>query len=154
MIYIRLCRRVSNKNFFTRPISEINFFFFFGLNNKAYGAYVKWSKNKTWNFTKLLKSQIEILTFKKPIVKPLQKANQISRKLNMEYSRGKFRWKVSYSVDNLIKSTLSGMRQYLESESPLKMMKNAFYFTLKARFVLKIIKFLSWLFGHVEKQLD
>ena len=36
-------------------------------------------------------------------------------------------------------------------ESPLKMLKNAFYFTLKALFVLKIFKFLSWLFGHVEK---
>ena len=28
-------------------------------------------------------------------------------------------------------------------ESPLKMMKNAFYFILKAIFVLKIFKFLS-----------
>ena len=36
-------------------------------------------------------------------------------------------------------------------ESPLKMLKNAFYFTLKALFVLKIFKFLSWLFGHVEE---
>ena len=33
-------------------------------------------------------------------------------------------------------------------------MKNAFYFTLKALFVFKIFKFLFWLFGHVEKQLD
>ena len=33
-------------------------------------------------------------------------------------------------------------------ESPLKVMKNPFYFTLKALFVLKIFKFLSWLFGH------
>ena len=32
-------------------------------------------------------------------------------------------------------------------------MKNVFYFTLKAVFVLKIFKFLCWLFGHVEKQL-
>ena len=31
------------------------------------------------------------------------------------------------------------------------MMKNAFYFTLKALFVLKIFKFLSPLFGPVEK---
>ena len=37
------------------------------------------------------------------------------------------------------------------TESPLKMMKNAFYFTLKALFVLKILKFLSSPFGHVEK---
>ena len=36
-------------------------------------------------------------------------------------------------------------------ESPLKMMKNAFYFILKALFVLKIFKFLSWLFVHVGK---
>ena len=33
-------------------------------------------------------------------------------------------------------------------------MKNAFYFTSKALFVLKIFKFLSRLFGHVTKQPD
>ena len=31
------------------------------------------------------------------------------------------------------------------------MMKNDFYFILKALYALKIFKFLSWLFGHVEK---
>ena len=36
-------------------------------------------------------------------------------------------------------------------KSPLKMMKNAFWLILKALFVLKIFRFLSWLFGHVEK---
>ena len=46
---------------------------------------------------------------------------------------------------------LSGLRRSLETESTLKMMKNAFYLTLKALFVLKIFKFLSWFFGHVEK---
>ena len=35
-------------------------------------------------------------------------------------------------------------------ESPLNMIKNAFYFTLKALFFLKILKFLSWLFAHVK----
>ena len=30
-------------------------------------------------------------------------------------------------------------------------MKNAFYFILIALFILKILKFLSWVFGHVEK---
>ena len=34
------------------------------------------------------------------------------------------------------------------------MMENAFYFTLKALFVLKIFTFLSSLFGHLAKQLD
>ena len=33
-------------------------------------------------------------------------------------------------------------------------MKNAFYFILKALFVLKIFKPLSWVLGHVEKWLD
>ena len=42
-----------------------------------------------------------------------------------------------------LKGTLSGVRQFLANESPLKMMKNGFYFTLKALFVLKIFKFLS-----------
>ena len=43
---------------------------------------------------------------------------------------------------------------FLASESPLKKIRNAFYFTLKALFVLKIFKFLSWLFGHLGKRLD
>ena len=34
------------------------------------------------------------------------------------------------------------------------MMNNGFYLILKAFFVLKIFKFLSWLFGHVAKRLD
>ena len=36
-------------------------------------------------------------------------------------------------------------------ETPLEVMKNAFYFILKAVFVLKICKFLSRPFGHVGK---
>ena len=35
------------------------------------------------------------------------------------------------------------------NDSSSKMMKNAFYFILKALFILKIFRFLSWLFGHV-----
>ena len=37
------------------------------------------------------------------------------------------------------------------NKSSLKMMKNAFYSTLKALFALEIFIFLSWIFGHVEK---
>ena len=33
-------------------------------------------------------------------------------------------------------------------------MKNDFYFTLKAFFILKIFKFLTWLFARVQKRLD
>ena len=41
------------------------------------------------------------------------------------------------------KGTLLGLIQFLSTESPLKMMKSDFYFTLKAIFVLKIFEFLS-----------
>ena len=53
-----------------------------------------------------------------------------------------------------IKGAPSGLRQFLANKSPLKMMKNAFNFTSKALFVLKIFKFLSCLFDHVAKRLD
>ena len=48
-----------------------------------------------------------------------------------------------YHTKCVIKGALSGLRQFFATESPLKMMKNAFYFTSKALFVLKIFKFLS-----------
>ena len=53
-----------------------------------------------------------------------------------------------------IEDALSGLGQLLAMKSPLKMVKNAFYFTLNALFVVKIFKFLSWVFDHVEKRLD
>ena len=54
----------------------------------------------------------------------------------------------------LLKSDSHFPREFLFiffNESPLKIMKNAFYFILKALFVLRIFRFLSWHFGHVEK---
>ena len=54
----------------------------------------------------------------------------------------------------IIKGPMPCLRQFLTNENPLKMMKNAFYFMLKALFVLGIIAFLSWLFGYAEKRLD
>ena len=41
-----------------------------------------------------------------------------------------------------IKGELLGLRPFLATESPLKLLKGAFYFTLKALFVLKIFKFV------------
>ena len=43
---------------------------------------------------------------------------------------------------------------FLATESPLEMIKSAFYLILKSLFVFKIFKFLSRLFGHAEKRLD
>ena len=42
----------------------------------------------------------------------------------------------------------------LATESVLKIMKNAFYFALKALFLLKIFEFLSWFSGYTDKRLD
>ena len=53
-----------------------------------------------------------------------------------------------------LKGALLPLRRLLAIGSPLKMVKNAFYFASKALFILKIIKFFSWLFGHVAKRLD
>ena len=47
------------------------------------------------------------------------------------------------SRNEIFKGALYSLRQFLAIESPLKMMKNAFHFTSKALFVLKIFKFLS-----------
>ena len=44
---------------------------------------------------------------------------------------------------SILKGTLSGVRQFLATKSTLKTMKNAFYFTSKGLFVLKIFQFLS-----------
>ena len=52
-----------------------------------------------------------------------------------------------------IKGAVSELRQFLANESPLKVMKNAFYFILKVLVFLKISKFLSWLVGHVKRRL-
>ena len=57
-------------------------------------------------------------------------------------------------VKNYLKVGLSPSKQksfYLFYESFLKMIKNPFCFILKALFVLNMFKFLSWLFGYVEK---
>ena len=64
---------------------------------------------------------------------------------------------IDIQTKNLIyyfKGALSGLWQFLAIESPLKVVKNAFYFTSKALFVLKISNFFSWLIGHVATQLD
>ena len=64
-------------------------------------------------------------------------------------------WHKCISDRVIIKSRLSSSKNILFIcliESPLEVMKNAFYFILKALFVLKIFKFLSRLFGHVGKK--
>ena len=58
----------------------------------------------------------------------------------------KYNFKVGLSLPK--KTSFTGL-----NESPLKMTKNAFDFILKAIFVLKVFKFLYWLFDHVKNGL-
>ena len=46
------------------------------------------------------------------------------------------------------------MRQFLANENSLKMIKNTFYFTSKALFVLMIINYLSWPFDWLENKVN
>ena len=57
-------------------------------------------------------------------------------------------------IINSFKDVLLGLRTFLATENPLKMMKNAFYFTLKPLFVLKTFNLFSCLFGQLKKRLD
>ena len=86
----------------------------------------------------------------------LQYASKKSSKIIVSYQETS--WDIAIKVLNnslnYFKGALSGLRQFLATESPLKMMKNAFYFTSKSFFVLKAFKFLSWHFSHVAKRLD
>ena len=51
-----------------------------------------------------------------------------------------------------IENAVAGLRQLLATESSWKLLKNAFCFILKALLVLKILRFLSWLFGYIKKK--
>ena len=43
-----------------------------------------------------------------------------------------------------VKGALSGLRQFLSTESPLKLMKNAFYFTSKALVRSQVFVLTFW----------
>ena len=53
-----------------------------------------------------------------------------------------------------INGSLSDLRQFLSSGNPLKLIKNAVCFMLKALFVLESFKFFPWPFCYIEKRLD
>ena len=61
---------------------------------------------------------------------------------------------VNRTFFQLPKGPFFGQKKCLPTESSLKLMRKYFYFVLKALFVLKIFKFLSWLFGYVGKWFD
>ena len=81
---------------------------------------------------------------------PLKEGGEVQRRLLSFADEGFF----SQTLFNCLKSESNLPKKIVFicfNYSPSKMMKNAFYFILKALFVLKIFKFLSLPFGHVEK---
>ena len=71
------------------------------------------------------------------------------------FSSCKFIFIVAYSIFFRLNLTraLPGLKPFMVIKSLFKMIKNAFYFTWKALFVLVIFKFLFWIFGHIGKRL-
>ena len=62
-----------------------------------------------------------------------------------------FSW--NFCAKIYFKGPPSALRQFLTTEGSIKIMKDGFYFMLKALFVHEIFKFLSWLFGYTENSL-
>ena len=80
-----------------------------------------------------------ILTISNNIFRQIsEKITEFNLKTKSLYLRLEF---IKYWILFSFKGTLSGLKQFLASESPLKVMKNAFYFTLKAPFVLRYLSF-------------
>ena len=103
----------------------------------------------TANMSKTLPSKIFFL-FQEVFL--YQKRWNLRRLWNLLVREIRFTWnrKNSWMREAVkFKGAFSSLRQLLANENPSKMMKNVFYFTLKALFVRKIFPFLSWLFGHV-----
>ena len=53
-------------------------------------------------------------------------------------------------ISTVLQGKLSSLGKFLATESLLKMMTNDFYIIWKALLVLKILKFLSWIFSPVK----
>ena len=106
-------------------------------------AFTSYKALEVWNYLKGIK-------FRGYLISRLEK-NYILRVFNF----------VIWWLQNIlrvfnfaIKGTLSSLKQFFAFESPIKNTKIAFYFTLKAFFVLEIFKFLSWIFVCEGKRLD
>ena len=101
--------------------------------------------NQAIKFCKVLHfaDDADLLHFSKSITKLNRYVDLDMKNLTNWLKTNKISLTVHKTELVILKGTLSGLRQFLATESPLKMMKNAFYFTSKALFVLKIFKFLS-----------
>ena len=130
-------RNVFASNFFVRIFSQFNVIILFYLlfywclsqEDTSFG-------NLSWNYKKVTK-----------YVK--------NTKTTITYIYHKYIPQNPKSLNNFLKllkmHSRLDLRHFLAPKSPLKIMKNAFYFTLKALSILRISKFLSSFFSHTQK---
>ena len=88
-----------------------------------------------------MKKKVKIMYKSNAIL--LSKVQKNTESINPIISKTKNDGTMMLSKCAIFIGALSGLRQFLATESPLKMMKNVFYFISKALFVLKIFEFLS-----------
>ena len=122
-----------------------------------------WGENIIWNLQTgaIFWNSVRKIDFSYRITLKLCKLGELTKILQLKFQYNRvIRWKVTgWSVNyQFLRKPNGALRifqvwEFLASESPLKMMKNAFYFNLRALFVLKIFKFLSWLFSHAGNSL-
>ena len=113
-------------------------FFLFRL--KRFSLRICWI---SWKF-------LENLSSRKLFSISIIKRNSKIKTIYLIFPLFQFYRKLSHALRHdlkfeIFKGAVPGLRQILATESPLKMMKGV-YFNLKALFVLKIFKFLSWHF--------
>ena len=145
-------------NFLYQHPSKIHIF----LNYYYPRFYKRKKENQTdaWNYVTVFSTPRNILWWTENFLSSLyMHLNECTGLLPKHSKLQKSTWN---GVDNWCASNVSFISKYCFTvlllsisagslKSPLKMVKNAFYFILKALFILKIFKFLPWLFGHIEK---
>ena len=102
---------------------------------------------ENWKTLEQIKSNDAQIRVAMVLAKTNRIGNLIRRSINrlylLESDEKDENVKIRFIDDADIEGALLGPRQLLKNESPLKMMKNNFYFTVKAFFSIQILKFLS-----------
>ena len=81
-------------------------------------------------------------------------ANRSNQRINKYKKRINFNFYSFFCYDDFSIFLLHSYFIFLYLKTLWKMLQNSFHISLKAIFVLQILKVLSWLFSHGEKQLD
>ena len=111
--------------------------------------YIRFSKNMQTLYLTVINNSIRFL----PCISDLKKLTKC-RHYIIDTDNNEHWWTLIFTMITWLLKLDSHLPKKVFicfSDSPSKMMKNAFYFILKVLFILKIFKFLSSLSGHVEK---